>query len=267
MKPWYLYTSKDNEHLYDEDFDLEALLCPTPTGGVQEPEAKDIQPVSPTIQVPSNPEESRLVLRSEESLVQPCPEESALVQPQTPEESLLVRELREQLELTRTNLENQVQVNKSLDQKLKTQERLSRESGLMLKHVNTSLQKKERELQEQIKAHKEIRYLYNTAVQDKLQLKQQLANTNRLMEKMREQLSEQDMAMAELKNKLRSVPEACSRTPTTSTEAVGEVANKENQQLSRRVQHLISKLVTEEADQEAGGFGVCSQKERATKYR
>ncbi|CAL9703171.1 unnamed protein product [Knipowitschia caucasica] len=146
MKPWYLYTLEEDQHLYDQEFDLEALLNPTPSRpGVQ---THSTPPSEPGVQTHSTPDEGPLVLTP-------------------PEEAAPVTQLRQQLQRARTQLRDQ--------------KRVIREKDSVLEKVNVALLKKEQQVKEQSRAHTEMRVLYNTAVSDKAQLKQELTNTKRVL--------------------------------------------------------------------------------------
>ncbi|XP_020781605.2 centrosomal protein of 131 kDa-like [Boleophthalmus pectinirostris] len=177
-KPWHLYTLEDDARLYDEDFDLEALLCPTPSGGVQKPAETQ---VSPNIQDSSNPEDR--------SLVQ---------EPPPLEDSALVRELRLELERTRAQLEDQVQKNFVLDFKFKAEGKMAKEKALEL---TNALQEKDQQLQEEVRAHKQLQDLYEYKVRENAQLKHQLDNSSEVKGKVNEKELELQKVTATLQKK------------------------------------------------------------------
>uniref|UniRef100_A0AAV2JI56 Uncharacterized protein n=2 Tax=Knipowitschia caucasica TaxID=637954 RepID=A0AAV2JI56_KNICA len=170
--------NEDDERLYSEAFDLEALLTPTPPGGVQEPEPQDI-----------------LV----ESIIQP---------PSPLEESAVVRALREQLREAWAEISSQAEVNKAQELKLQTQQQRADDSAAELLEAKRKLQTTESSFRELTKDFGDIRYLYNKAVSDTAnQAKSSAMDTEGLSQRdMSSQTSPEDFVseLQQLKQQLRA---------------------------------------------------------------
>uniref|UniRef100_A0AAV2LZ44 Uncharacterized protein n=1 Tax=Knipowitschia caucasica TaxID=637954 RepID=A0AAV2LZ44_KNICA len=213
MKPWYLYTLEEDQHLYDQEFDLEALLNPTPSRpGVQ---THSTPPSEPGVQTHSTPDEGPLVLTP-------------------PEEAAPVTQLRQQLQRARTQLRDQKRVIREKDsaqlkQELTNTKRVLRETPQKEQDTadtRVTLQKKDKQLEEHIKALKETRLLYNTAVTDKVTLKQELINTKRVLRETQEKVREQDIMIAEMREVSVPVSYSKSRGSTLDKETSWTSAQK-----------------------------------------
>ncbi|KAK7891461.1 hypothetical protein WMY93_023424 [Mugilogobius chulae] len=246
MKPWHLYTSEDDEALYNQDFDLAALLSST----AAEPEVKEIQEESPAVY--SSPEESLLIQQLHELLERERAELRKQIQLNKAQEQRLNSEERQRQDtgklkdqekihgeiryLYNTAVTNKVNVKQelisansviakqknqieeqdktiqALKQELKSPKNLQADSTASeLKEVKLQLHTNQVKLQEQEKAYGEVRYLYNTAIADKVHLKQDLVSAKSLAVRQKKQIEEQNKTLQELQEKAQEpgVPKVC----------------------------------------------------------
>uniref|UniRef100_A0AAV2JGM9 Uncharacterized protein n=1 Tax=Knipowitschia caucasica TaxID=637954 RepID=A0AAV2JGM9_KNICA len=188
MKDWNLYTSEDDERLYTEAFDLEALLAPTPPGVVQEPATADTMK---DWNLYTSEDDERLYTEAFdlEALLAPTPPGGvqepehqdilveSIIQPPSPlEESAVVRALREQLREAWAEISSQAE----------------------LLEAKRKLQTTESSFRELTKDFGDIRYLYNKAVSDKANQGQELVFAKHLIANLKKSIQDQAKAIQEL---------------------------------------------------------------------
>uniref|UniRef100_A0AAV2MN12 Uncharacterized protein n=1 Tax=Knipowitschia caucasica TaxID=637954 RepID=A0AAV2MN12_KNICA len=210
MKDWNLYTSEDDERLYTEAFDLEALLAPTPPGGVQEPATADTMK---DWNLYTSEDDERLYSEAFDldALLAPTPPGGvqepelqdilleSIIQPPTPlEESAVVRALREQLQEAWAEISSQAEVNKAQELKLQTQQQRADNSAAELLEAKRKLQTTESSFRELTKDFGDIRYLYNKAVSDKASQGQELVFAKHLIASLKKSIQDQAKAIQEL---------------------------------------------------------------------